>query len=594
MDNNANNDTNNHATENMFAAMVVIAAFYVKFRPAIEQFRLDMMERLHNPLFVLLLIFFVVFMWKLIFEVGHHVEKLFNKVKMWQSGIKPDDKEQCMAFPFINFDSRKQVDVFRQDQNNKDRTFIGLDAQAKNKTMISIPDLRRSDHLQVLGMTGTGKTSGVFLPLVYQDALKKRPVIIIDAKGEMSTINKLYGLLKSIGREKDFMLFSLYKTENSCTYNPLYVGECEPQIVIDAFMNNFESENTYYRDTAGQIFEYAFYILHSLGKLFTVTDIFTYLNDEACQQYINRQIKQGNKMGVEQLRKLAGLLDSLADKEGKWEHVITGLNNYLSAHSEDVLNDPDSDIVLTDVIRERKIVYFQLPTNAFPIRARNVARMIQANLRYISSLIQLDQIPKDILVSVIIDEYASFAEESFVEVLNKARSSGMMVTLAHQSLSDLRRISEDFMKCIDENTMNKIYLKQTDPMLCELIAKSMGTYIKQEKTFRMSGGHFGNQVHSGESSNKMVNEFYFPPDKVKNLHRFGQGYLIYRGDNSHRCVNLGGFEGLKEVPYQKTAKESKQDGYGLYQRFYRETNANIPLQSGLKKRKRDFKESIQY
>src|SRR5208282_4018093 len=110
----------------------------------------------------------------------------------------------------------------------------------------------------------------------------------------------------------------------------------------------------------------------------------------------------------------------------------------------------------------------------------NIARMVQANLRYISSLIQTGQIPKDTLVSIIIDEYASFAEESFVEVLNKARSSGMMVTIAHQSLSDLRAVSEAFMKRIDENTLNKIYLKQNDPDLCELIAKSLGTFTKQE------------------------------------------------------------------------------------------------------------------
>ena len=167
-----------------------------------------------------------------------------------------------------------------------------------------------------------------------------------------------------------------------------------------------------------------------------------------------------------------------------------------------VLNDADSDIVLTDAIRQRKIVYFQLPTNAYPIQAVNIARMVQANLRYISSLIQIGKLPKDVLVSVIIDEYGSFAEESFVEVLNKARDSGMMVTIAHQSLSDLTAISDTFMKRIDENTMNKIYLKQTDPVLCELIAKSMGTYTKQEKTYRMTGGRFGNQIYSGESSNQ--------------------------------------------------------------------------------------------
>jgi len=193
--------------------------------------------------------------------------------------------------------------------------------------------------------------------------------------------------------------------------------------------------------------------------------------------------------------------------------------------------------------------------------------MIQANLRYISSLIQVGKLPNDILVSVIIDEYASFAEESFVEVLNKARSSGMMVTIAHQSLSDLSGISESFMKRIDENTLNKIYLKQTDPELCELIARSMGTFTKEEKTYRMTGGRFGNQIHVGESSNRIVNEFHFSPDKVKDLHKFGQGYFVYRGDKTQVCVNFGCFQD-KQRAYQRKAKSEKSQGLELFDKYF--------------------------
>ena len=268
------------------------------------------------------------------------------------------------------------------------------------------------------------------------------------------------------------------------------------------------------------------------------------------------------------LKLLEGLIERLKNQQNGLENVIAGFTNYLFAHQDSTLNDPDSDIVLTDAIRQRKIVYFQLPTNSYPIQAISIARMVQANLRYISSLIQTGQIPKDILVSIIIDEYASFAEESFVEVLNKARSSGMMVTIAHQSLSDLKAISETFMKRIDENTHNKIYLRQTDPELCELIAKSMGTYLKEEKTYRMTAGKFGNQIYSGESSNRVVNEFHFPPDKIKNLHKFGQGYFIYRGDNSQKCVNLGHFVDMPELQYKRKEKKNKRDGLRLFEKYY--------------------------
>ena len=569
---------NNILADEGLAIAIIIAALTYKHWALIN-------EKLHDSLFMTVLVFGIILSGTICYVIGHYLEKMMNQVNMRRLGIAPDDKEKGERLAPVIFDLQKQLNGFYQRIENQNETFLGLSAQVKGKqSIVSIPDDQRSQHTQVLGMTGTGKTSGIFLPFIYQDALKNRPVIILDAKGELSSINQLNALLKNIGRSDDFLLFSLVHKKQSCTYNPLYVGECDPQIVIDAFFSNFKDENSFYRETAKTIFTNAFYVLHSLGKPFTVMDVYTYLTNETCHQAINEQLQNTDRKGELYLRLLNTMIACLNQQYKGWQHVITGFNNYLLSHKEDILNDPDSDIVLTDVIRQRKIVYFQLPTNAYPIQAVSIARMVQANLRYISSLIQIGQLPKDILVSVIIDEYASFAEESFIEVLNKARSSGMMVTIAHQSLSDLRAISEAFMKSIDENTLNKIYLKQTDPELCELIAKSMGTYIKEEKTYRMNGGRFGNQIYTGESSNRIVNEFYFPPDRIKNLHKRGQGYFIYRGANSQQCVNLGYFPDLEEVPYKRKIKENKKQGIGLFEKYYIEIQEkpltkDIPIKS---------------
>ncbi len=557
--NQAKPDSNRHDAAVLI--LLVLVSGYYHLREIIH-------AKMDNPLFFIFLIGAGLLLYVGYLFVGHYFEKVLNKIRMWQNGIKNYADKNAISFPFIPFDLPAQLNRFYKDSKIQDCTFIGLDAENNRKEIISIPDAQRRQHMQILGMTGTGKTAGIFLPLIYQDALKNRPVIILDAKGGMESIHHLNAMLESIGRSEDFMLFSLSHKEMSCTYNPLYVGECDPQIIIDAFFNNFKDENTFYRETAKTIFTNVFYILHSLGKPFTPMDVYTYLTDEGCRQKINRQIKRTNKRGTLYLKLFNTTISRIVDQYKGWEHVITGFNNYLLNHKDDILNEDDSDIVLTEVIRQKKIVYFQLPTNAYPIQAVSIARMVQANLRYISSLIQTGQLPGDMLVSVIIDEYASFAEETFVEVLNKARSSGMMVTLAHQSLSDLTAISEPFMRRIDENTLNKIYLKQSDPELCELIARSLGTYTKEEKTYKMTGGRFGNQIHNGETSNKIVNEFHFAPDKIKNLHKFGQGYFVYRGDNTQRCVNLGCFPSIKGREYVKNIKPNKRQGLRLFEEYY--------------------------
>ena len=553
------NKEQNGSFDVIILVLIFIGMLYRKYGQWFE-------DKMGDPHFVLLFGLGAALVLCLIWWIGHFIEKIQNRLNMWRLGIAPNPND--IAYLFYSYDFKKQLKSFYEKDASNDTTFLGLNAEKQNKEIITIPDIQRSQHMQVLGMTGTGKTSGVFLPLIYQDALKKRPVIILDAKGQASSINQLNAMLASIGRDDDFLLFSLAYKDISCTYNPLLVGECDPQIVIDSFLNNYKDANTFYRETSITIFTNAFYILHSLEKPFTVMDIYTYLTKPSCYSSINKQIKEENIKGMTNLKLLESLVDRLKDQHDGWDKVIAGFTNYLFAHQDIVLNDADSDIVLTDAIRQRKIVYFQLPTNAYPIQAVNIARMVQANLRYISSLIQIGKLPKDVLVSVIIDEYGSFAEESFVEVLNKARDSGMMVTIAHQSLSDLTAISDTFMKRIDENTMNKIYLKQTDPVLCELIAKSMGTYTKQEKTYRMTGGRFGNQIYSGESSNKVVNEFHFPPDKIKRLNKLGQGYFIYRGENSQKCVNFGRFENLPELQYKRKSKKNKREGLLLFEKYY--------------------------
>ena len=264
-----------------------------------------------------------------------------------------------------------------------------------------------------------------------------------------------------------------------------------------------------------------------------------------------------------------GEIRKLNSQHKNWRVCLIGLNIYLEQFDHPLLNEADADIDLYDCIKNKKMVYFQLPTNAYPVLAPVIGRMVQANLRYLSSLIQTKQLVTDSPVSLIIDEYGTFADETFLEVLNKARSSCMMVTLGHQSMSDLTAVSESFMRRIDENTLNKIILKQTDPKLCEHISRSIGTFKKQGRTYREAKGFFGNKILTGEASLKYENEFILHPDKIKNLHPYGQAYYISRADNQLRCVNISSIGGLKtEKGFIKNCKENKRDGLGFFNKYY--------------------------
>ena len=140
MDNRTNNNANNHANENAIAIIVVLAAFYKKYSPLIEQYRMDFMERLHNPFFVMFLVSSGVLVLIIFYSLGHYMEKAFNRINMWRQGIRPDDKSKDRAYPFITLDLKKQVNEFCKNTAYRESTFLGLNAEKQNKEIVSIPD----------------------------------------------------------------------------------------------------------------------------------------------------------------------------------------------------------------------------------------------------------------------------------------------------------------------------------------------------------------------------------------------------------------------------------------------------------------------
>ncbi len=349
---------------------------------------------------------------------------------------------------------------------------------------------------------------------------KNRPVIFIDPKGEPDTLSTLVQCARLTGRENNLLYFSL--DSKMSTYNPLFAGDCDPSIIIDGFLSNSQDDNAYYRDVSMMLFTHAYNILRHLGQPFTVMDMYAYLNHAQCFEDVHHILKSC-PTAQKSLRTLDLEIKKLNTAHKDWRLALIGFNSYPLRFNRPYFNEADPDISISDGIRQKKIMYFALPVNAYAIQARTVAQSVQSSLRHVSSLIQSGKLPVDTLVSVYIDEFGSICDPLFVETLNKARSSGMMVTLGCQTMHDLAAISDNFMRRVDENTANKIILRQSDAAMCETIAKSIGTTMKARKTYRETTGFFGNQIMTGEASVRHVEEFILHPNKIKNLPAYGQG-----------------------------------------------------------------------
>lgn len=129
------------------------------------------------------------------------------------------------------------------EKNNTGITFIGYNA--KYKTPAFITDDERLRHVEILGSTGTGKTSSLIFPMLKQDMEKGRGIILIDAKGDLSATKTVYQLAKDTGREKDLLFFSATETDKSNTYNPLLLGN--PTQLKDKVIGIIEFTEPHYK-----------------------------------------------------------------------------------------------------------------------------------------------------------------------------------------------------------------------------------------------------------------------------------------------------------------------------------------------------------
>ena len=87
-----------------------------------------------------------------------------------------------------------------------------------------------------------------------------------------------------------------------------------------------------------------------------------------------------------------------------------------------------------------------------------------------------------------------------------------MIHIAHQTLSDLNRISPDFAGQVLGNCNVRFIFRQDDPDDAERWARFIGTRLVTKRTYQTDDG-----VSTGKSSNRDVLEFVITPDQIKGL-----------------------------------------------------------------------------
>ena len=479
--------------------------------------------------------------------------------KLWAAANRMRERISGMGFenetddlPRVPFSFEELVAA---NQDPERQVVLGVDADGKP---VYLDDRARTMHVHCLGQTGSGKTRSVIEPLLYQDVRRGRGVIVVDGKGSQENEERLAAFAGAAGRLGEVKVFTLNPFRTSHTYNPLYIpARGDPRAIGERVFSSFadDMDQPYYRDQSRMFFVSLVSALASTGLRFSMLDVAAAI---ASPDVLGHALSLSSDAKAR--RAIEAQISRLGRKCGE---TFTGLLAAVQRYELTSVNAYDPDIVLEEEIDQGGIVGFYLPANYYKQLARYLGLCVFQHLQQVGALRQLDRSRSQRPVYVFADEFYTFAYEGFTDAVNKLRDANISILLAHQTFSDLEKVSPAYARGIWDSTRNKIVLYQNDPDVCERLAKALGTKKGVELTVRRSVDSFLNSTSMLEASSRLVDAYRLHPNRIKAL-RCGQAYLAQ--DAEFHGVNL---EQVPELPpaTPPAPKPASAAGLGLHELF---------------------------
>jgi conjugal transfer pilus assembly protein TraD len=381
------------------------------------------------------------------------------------------------------------------------------------KRFIKFDEINFSRHTFISGASGWGK-SYLFKILIENNLRNERPLVYIDPKGANSEIQTFIALCKKNGRK--YYIFSEHY-QNSSQFNPL--ANLDSEQVVEGVIRSFNwglNPEQYYLNRAQEILSDVVFDLKSKNK---IVDFHTILEgvlahkgkDEASGLIANLKTICRSNFGK--------LLKDSIDPSSTLERKTTAMT-------------------MRRALDEGACIYIGASTQGYGSMARTIGKIFVNELlqlshyRGVSSSNSRQNI--DAPFAVFIDEAGSILFQDFIDLVNKARSSGIQIYTAVQSMQDFDALAggKPFMKQLFECYSNFIFLRQSGPESAEIVSSLFGTYLSKKETDVIEDGS-----KTGKGSTREVNEFRVHPDIVKELN-IGQALFLGLGPRKFHLLNL--------------------------------------------------------
>ena len=311
------------------------------------------------------------------------------------------------------------------------------ETDSRNKRIpFGIKEEDRSRHIYVIGKTGMGKST-LLDNLAIQDIQNGCGMAFIDPHG-----NSADALLEYVPEErvKDVLYFAPFDMENPVSFNVMEdVGYDKRHLVASGLMSTFKK---IWQDVWSARMEYI--LSNTLLALL---------------EYPNATLLSVNKMlSDKKFRK--EVVDSLQDEAVKsfWTDEFANYTERMQAESlpaiqnkigqftsnpviRNIIGQPQSTFNFRDIMDQGKIVIINLSKGRIgEINAQLLGSMIVTKI-YLSAMSRADVTAQELKAlpsfNLHVDEFQSFANESFADILSEARKYKLALTMAHQYIEQM-------------------------------------------------------------------------------------------------------------------------------------------------------------
>ena len=391
---------------------------------------------------------------------------------------------------------KEELDEIRKDEDTKHEKSLPSD---------KVLDTRSRAHLFAIGTTGSGKTANI-LRYVENSIKNGQPTIIIDGKGgtkehDLATVSQK--LAKKYGRE--VYLVNQSDLSNTDLYNPF--SDLSATEVKDMLVSMSEWESDHYKNLASRYWQIMLSIMIENGITPTFESIILFSEPENFLQVLD-ELKKRGQIDDERYLKAVNIANSEAGKQAE-----------ISISRSAVVYEGDGAKLFGDrfgfnmrsAFKENAVVIVLLNEFSYGDFARSTGQLVLEDIKsLISRLLKGEYEEQETLL--VLEELGVYVNDGIEGLLNRSRSAGVKTIVSIQTTADVDKENPDLTRQIIGNCNDFLIMRVTDQDSAETMAKLIGTEKGIQKTSRTSEG-----IGTGESSNKLVDQFRISPNEIKNF-----------------------------------------------------------------------------